>query len=124
MLSELDEKFGDIASKAPPPVVSHQTPSKATVTTKTTNTKHTSKGLVTTTTTTTTSASSEVKGLSVGGSGTGKRPPAGNKVRQSNQRTSDAERKRLKKELDKLMKAHKRASKALDDFRNDKVESR
>jgi hypothetical protein len=121
LLSELDEKFGDIASKAPPPVVSHQTPSKATVTAKTTNTKHSSKGIVATTTTT--SVSSDGKGLSVGGgSGTGKRPP--NKARQSNQRTCDAERKRLKKELDKLMKAHKRASKALDDFRNEKVESR
>lgn len=53
-----------------------------------------------------------------------KRAPAGNKVKQVSQRTSEAEKKRLKKELDKLMKAHKRASKALDDFRNEKIESR
>jgi hypothetical protein len=38
-------------------------------------------------------------------------------LKQINLRTSDAERKRLKKELDKLMKAHKRASKALDENR-------
>ncbi len=120
LLSELDEKFGDIASKASPPVVPHQTPPKAIVTSKTTNAKHSSKGVVATTTT----SSSDVKGVSAGGSGAGKRPIGGNKVRQINHRTSDAERKRLKKELDKLMKAHKRASKALDDFRSEKIENR
>lgn len=42
----------------------------------------------------------------------------------SNNRECDNEKKRLRKELDKLVKAHRRASKALDDFQNEKKESR
>mmetsp|Transcript_27717 Transcript_27717/g.31999 ORF Transcript_27717/g.31999 Transcript_27717/m.31999 type:complete len:1553 (+) Transcript_27717:169-4827(+) len=36
-----------------------------------------------------------------------------------NQRECEAERKRLRKELDKVLKNHRKASKALDDFRSD-----
>lgn len=96
--------------------MSQQPLSKASATSKNTNARNTSKGAATTTTTTSTDG--------VGGAVTVKRAPAGNKVKQVSQRTSEAEKKRLKKELDKLMKAHKRASKALDDFRNEKIESR
>uniref|UniRef100_A0A7S4JIP1 DDT domain-containing protein n=1 Tax=Odontella aurita TaxID=265563 RepID=A0A7S4JIP1_9STRA len=39
--------------------------------------------------------------------------------RPSNQRQLDAEQRKLKKELEKLMKAHAKATKTLDDHRND-----
>lgn len=42
----------------------------------------------------------------------------------SNNRDCENEKKRLRRELDKLVKAHRRATKALDDFQNEKKESR
>jgi hypothetical protein len=45
-----------------------------------------------------------------------------NKKRPSNSRDAEAEKRKLRKELEKFMKSHQKAMKALDDFRNEQLE--
>eukprot|EP00547_Thalassionema_nitzschioides_P013554 CAMPEP_0194249628 /NCGR_PEP_ID=MMETSP0158-20130606/20923_1 /TAXON_ID=33649 /ORGANISM="Thalassionema nitzschioides, Strain L26-B" /LENGTH=1526 /DNA_ID=CAMNT_0038986183 /DNA_START=14 /DNA_END=4591 /DNA_ORIENTATION=- len=45
------------------------------------------------------------------------------KKRPSNSRDAETEKRNLRKELDKLMKSHQKATKTLDDFCNEQVES-
>lgn len=47
---------------------------------------------------------------------------ATNKIRPSSSRDAEAEKRKLRKELDKFMKSHEKATKALDDFRNEQLE--
>lgn len=122
LLTHLDEKFGEIASKAPAPVMSQSIAKKSPIakpstvrsTSKNAPVMPTGKELTTRT----------ISATSGGGSTSAKRALSGNKPKSASQRPSDAEKKRLKKELDKLMKAHRKANKVLDDFRNEKSESR
>lgn len=119
LLSKLDEKFGEIASNAPPPVIS-QPEAKKTPINGSASAKKTPKG----SSTTDGKVSRSTSASSSGGGPTGKRAPSGSKTKPANPRSGEAEKKRLKKELDKLMKAHSKANKMLDDFRNEKIESR
>ena len=56
------------------------------------------------------------------------KPAASKKVigkkKPSNNRDCENEKKRLRRELDKLLKNHRKATKALDDFQNERKESR
>ena len=45
-----------------------------------------------------------------------------NKKRPSSSRDAEAEKRKLRKELEKFMKLHEKATKALDDFRNEQLE--
>ena len=54
-------------------------------------------------------------------------PKANKKIghkKPANNRDCENEKKRLRRELDKLLKAHRKATKALDDFQNEKKENR
>ena len=53
-----------------------------------------------------------------------KRKAGFKKNKPKTSREKEAEKKKLRKELEKLRKAHQRATKALDDFNNDQKESR
>jgi hypothetical protein len=46
------------------------------------------------------------------------------KMKPSNARDADAEKRKLRKELEKLTKQHQKAAKTLDDFRNEQMENR
>eukprot|EP00551_Chaetoceros_affinis_P012548 CAMPEP_0203679712 /NCGR_PEP_ID=MMETSP0090-20130426/36666_1 /ASSEMBLY_ACC=CAM_ASM_001088 /TAXON_ID=426623 /ORGANISM="Chaetoceros affinis, Strain CCMP159" /LENGTH=1444 /DNA_ID=CAMNT_0050547455 /DNA_START=38 /DNA_END=4369 /DNA_ORIENTATION=- len=73
----------------------------------------------------TTSSSGGGGGSSVDGTGGNNNSNGGStfivkKGRPRNMRELESERKKLRKELDKLVKAHGKATKAMDDFHNDK----
>jgi hypothetical protein len=106
LLVKIDPKLGEIAQIAKAPDVPPPSPSK---------TKNKNK---------TKSIQPNNRRPSSSSSVTNKSSSSSRVVRPRNLRESDAEKKRVKKELDKVLKAHKKASKLLDEYRSEKSDAR
>jgi len=114
LFQKIDEKLGEMALEAKIPEVPKLLPTKSPLLDSPAKAKRVS-------------SNGKVSRSSSNGTNSSKRSlsvtPA-TKGRPRSQRESDAEKKRLKKELDKLLKSHKKSTKALDDFRNEKTDTR